>query len=340
MRSSQSRNRFAARNGLSIIEIIVVLVCLVILAMVIVPYVQHSRESQRLIACQNRIRNLAFAIKSDADDNAGRFLPLTKNDLPWTAGIMPLLQVSDQVLIQFDEKPMDEQELITVTQLLCPNGQQYAPGKSCYVLNGGWGKFRIDDEGLVYEETLHTVNIDLDNDGEVSDEEQLLIRSSGVVWRPEPVPSSWTQSEIESHDGLSQTILLSETQNAKTWMSMETFNLAFVVGVDQITWGDAPEQFHVSTKSLGPYAMNSSRGGKEEHWPSPGSLHEKGVNVLFADGAFRTLNDNIDPLLYLRLMTPGGSAFGEVRLEQSTPQLPKYINKTDLDQPIRRDDSE
>ncbi|MDB4680301.1 type II secretion system GspH family protein, partial [Planctomycetaceae bacterium] len=170
MRCPQSHIRFVNRSGLSIIEIIVVLVCLIILAMVLVPYIQQSRESQRLVACQNRIRNLAFAIKSDADDHAGRFLPLTNNDLPWTAGIMPLLQVSDQILIKFDEKPMAELEPITVIQLLCPNGQQYAPGKSCYILNGGWGKFRIDDEGLVYEDEPHTVNVDLNGDGEVSDE--------------------------------------------------------------------------------------------------------------------------------------------------------------------------
>jgi prepilin-type processing-associated H-X9-DG protein len=339
MRTIQSRLPTPSRSGLSITEIVVVIVCLVMLAMVIVPYVQQTRESQRLISCQNRIRNLAFAIRTEADDNGGRFPPLTKNELPWTAGIMPLLSGTDEILIRFDEQPIEEQDPISVPQLLCPNGQQYDAGKTCYILNGGWGQFRIDDEGLVHEDEPHVVSIDLDGDGEVSDEEQLLIRSSGVVWRPEPVPTSWTQEEIEALDGLSQTIVLSETQNAKTWMSLETFNLAFVVGLDQITWGDAPEQFQVTTKSLGPYAINSSRGGHKGHWPSPGSLHEKGVNVLFADGAFRTINDNIDPLLYLRLMTPGGTAFGEAKIQQYDRQLNNF-SKTEFDQPIRPDDTE
>ncbi|MBD3673089.1 MAG: DUF1559 domain-containing protein [Planctomycetaceae bacterium] len=328
----------ASRSGLSIVEILVVLVCALLLLMLVVPFIQNSRESQRLVSCQNRIRVLASAIQLDTDDRGGRLPPLTENEMPWTAGILPKIPGTESILIQFNDRPIQEQQPIHVPQLLCPNGQEYPVGKNCYIMNGGWGEFRTDDEGLVYEDKTHTIQIDLNEDGEVSEAEELMIRATGTIWRPDPVPSSWARTEIEALDGLSQTIILSETQNAKTWMSLETFNLAFVVGLDRITWGEAPEQFDVTAKSLGPYTINSSRGGKEGHWPSPSSLHPDGVNVLFADGAFRTLSKEIDPLLYLRLMTPGGTAFGEARIEQSTPQLPETIHKNEIEQPIRRDE--
>jgi len=328
----------SSRSGLSIVEIIVVLICLVLLALLILPYIQNSRESQRQVACQNRIRILATAIQLDTDERGDRLPPLTQNNIPWTAGLLLKIPGTESILTRVNDQPIQEQQPIHVQAFLCPNGQEYETGKNCYIMNGGWGEFRVDDEDRVFEDKLHTINIDLNDDGEVSDEEQLLIRASGPIWRADPKASTWTRQEIQALDGLSQTIVLSETQNATTWMSLDTFDLAFVVGLDRITWGDAPEQYRVTTQSLGPYAINSSLGGNEGHWPSPSSLHVDGVNVLFADGAFRTLSAEIDPLLYLRLMTPGGTAYGESRIEQHTPQLPETINKTEIDQPIRPDE--
>lgn len=327
----------SSRAGLSIAEIIVVLVCIFLLIMLTVPYIQNTRETQRLVACQNRIRTLATAIQLDTDDRGDRFPPLTQNGIPWTAGILLKIPGTETILTQVNDQPIDQQNPIRVASFLCPNGQNYKVGKSCYVMNGGWGNFRIDDEDVVQENTRHSVNLDLNEDGKVTEDERLLIRASGTIWRTDPTPASWQREEIKLSDGLSQTIVLSETQNATTWMSLETFDLAFVVGLDHITWGDAPHQYDVATKSLGPYAINSSLSGREGHWPSPSSLHTRGVNVLFADGAFRTLSEQIDPLLYLRLMTPGGTAYGEARIEQSTPQLPTTIDTTEIEKPFRRE---
>ena len=138
---------------------------------------------------------------------------------------------------------------------------------------------------------------------------------------------SWRLEELDAADGRGQTILLSETQNSRSWMSLETFDLAFVVGRDQIELGEPPRLLNVSAGSLGPYAINSSKGGRLGHCPAPSSLHAEGVNILFADGAFRTLSDQIDPVVYLRLMTPAGVEYGEFRIEQRDPGREDAVQK-------------
>ena len=119
-----------------------------------------------------------------------------------------------------------------------------------------------------------------------------------------------------------QTILLTETQNSRSWMSVDTFDLAFVVGMDYIESHDALHPLLSKTESLGPFGINSSRGGQLGHSPAPSSLHPDGVNILLADGVIRALSDTIDPQVFLRLMTPDGNRYGESQADDLDFEVP------------------
>jgi len=324
-----TRGNGRSRSGLTRLEVVVVLICFFVLLLLIVPGIFHQRETQRNVACQERMSESGRALLGYAADHNDRFPSLVRGETPWTQAILPYVEPPPAFLHQITSDPIDEQPPIAAPLFLCPNGQQYAAGRNCYIVNGGWGDFRVDPETKFVDETeLHTVNLDWDHDGTVSDAERELTRATGVIWRAEPNDRmSWSFNELDDADGRGQTILLSETQNSRSWMSLETFDLAFVVGRDFIEFGEPPRLFDVSASSLGPYAINSSKGRPPGRCPAPSSLHPEGVNVFFADGAFRTLSAGIDPGVYLRLMTAAGVEYGEFRIAQRDPDPENAVQK-------------
>lgn len=298
------------RCGLTRVEVAVVLICLFLVIVLIVPGIFLQRETQRTTACQQRIGTLSQALFEYASAHNTRFPALVEEKTPWTQAILPHLQETHEFVSRITNDPIDQQSPIPAPLFLCPNGQQYEPGRNCYIVNGGWGEFEVDPQtGAVRETALHTIDLDWDKDGTVTQQEREWTRATGVFWRG---GTSWSLDEIRAAtDGSVVTLLLSETQNSRSWMSLQTFDLAFVVGRDYFESPNELAPFAVHTDSLGPYAVNSSRGGKLGHCPAPSSLHPKGVNVLLADGSVRTLSDKIDPLVYLHLMTPDGNRYGE-----------------------------
>lgn len=307
-----------SRRGLTHVEVLVMLICLCLVIVLSVPAIFHFRETQRKVACQERIQNLGLGLLTFTDENNHRFPPLVMEGTPWTVQILTHLEVPQAAQIKLTDEPMEEQPRLALPLFLCPNGQLYEPGRNCYLVNGGWGDFEVDSETeFVSESKPHSVNLDWNSDGKISEQERTWTRASGVIWRPEDVSQSWSLPELDKADGSGQTILLTETQNSNSWMSVETFDLAFVVGTDYMEPGSRLSPFAVHTESLGPYAINSSRGGRLSHCPAPSSLHADGVNVLFADGAVRTLSDKIDPVVYLKAMTPAGNRYGEFQAYDS-----------------------
>ena len=86
--------------------------------------------------------------------------------------------------------------------------------------------------------------------------------------------------------------------------------------------GNIPAGLNVANYSLGFSRINSQRNGTGvfEELPSnvavavaprPSSDHSGIVNTFFADGSGRSLNQDVDERLYARMLTPGGTLFGQ-----------------------------
>jgi prepilin-type processing-associated H-X9-DG protein len=326
-----SNRRFvssAVRQGFSRVELLVVLICLTLLVMIVVPSISAHRETQRTIACQARMGSLGRAFLRYADDRNDAFPVLEDGEKPWTVSLLPYQnsEEGNQLLDRLSRGDSIDSEALHASQYLCPNGREYPVGANSYVVNGGMGNFEVDGTSLeVSEAHPHSLEIDWDGNGSIDLRDLKLSRDSGMIWRPNGKIEPWTRAEISSRDGLGQTILLSENQNAGRWQSLSTFDLAFVVGRDRITFGSGDFPFDFQAADLGPYRINFSRLGREGRCPSPGSTHGNFVNVVFADGSAKQLSDDVDPILYLRLLTPGGTEFGESRVVQieSKPTAPQ-----------------
>jgi prepilin-type processing-associated H-X9-DG protein len=58
--------------------------------------------------------------------------------------------------------------------------------------------------------------------------------------------------------------------------------------------------------------INADMGGEIGQHPRPSSYHPAGVNMLWCDGRVTFVNRAIDDFVYARLLSPGGSRYGQV----------------------------
>lgn len=311
MRRARDRRR-AERAGLSRAELLVILICLALVVAIALPMILERREVQRRVMCQDRLRKLGVTAANYVVDHDGDFPWLVDETLPesvpWTAALVPYLPDGEMYAKRLEEMKADE--TFTIPEFLCPNGRAYDRGANSYVGNGGFGDFGYDvKRQIVFEEAPHSPYLDWDGDGEVSDEDVGITRASGIFWRvtpDHPVPPI-TIDGVARADGTSNTLWFTENQNARRWRSAETFDLAFVVGRDRIPFTMNPPEIEPGHEiDLGPYRINAFPTAKPGESPAPSSTHGGGVNVMFVDGSVRFLAEQVDPLIYLRAMTPSG----------------------------------
>lgn len=160
-------------------------------------------------------------------------------------------------------------------------------------------------------------------------------------------PVNYSLDLISSADGTSHTLLLAENMQARSyspetrtggWISTATGDIAFgvvvpvtrVEGVCEvalsdipgglgIVGGDASRSLSLSDTPVPPESLiNSNRETAiEGRAPRPSSSHGPGVNVSFADGSAKFLSEEIDPSVYVRLLSPAGGRFGQFVLNES-----------------------
>ena len=148
--------------------------------------------------------------------------------------------------------------------------------------------------------------------------DMVIVRDTGVAWpRINGKSNSHTIDGI--YDGAGHTILLTENLKAGysdagpvSWANPNVRNCGFVwpLGV----FGAQPANF-----GQPPFTVqgtpNSSKN-EPEGTPFPSSSHPGQINIALCSGAARSLSDDIDLVVYTRLITPSGT-----RLRQDIPQF-------------------
>jgi prepilin-type processing-associated H-X9-DG protein len=269
--------------------------------------------------CLVRMRAVANGVVLYTESNAD-FLPYLVEDAGWPVAVSPFLELPgtmrDQQLV-----PKAELQTLQVPQFVCPDdprAREHA-GALSFVMNGGYGLFPVDEEtGLVRETGTHTAGIDLDGDGEVTNEEWDINYATGVIWRPDTRDTrNYFRTSlpwVSDGDGLEFTLLLTENLNAGHWLSEETMDLAFVIGRDRLQFAEGEESLgplHLKSVDLGAFAINANPGTRPGHSPAPSSLHGEYVHVMYCDGHGGPLSAKIDSKAYAGLMSSNGSQYGQ-----------------------------
>lgn len=309
------------RRGLTVVEIVVILVCLGVLAAIVVPLIYQQQQRQRRVTCLNHLRSVTQAVGAYASFQQEQLPLLAEEQWGWPVELLPYVGREELHARIVAEESTDAVREVFLPVFACPQDDLHwqKPGGLSYAANSGYGLFDVDPEtGLVEETGTHTAAIDLDGDGEVSDRELAINYSTGVFWRPGPEDFRMTLEFVRQGDGLEQTLMLAENHNAGWWYSAETLDLAFVIGREALAFqgGPAgPTPLDIERIEPGPFAPGAIPQAPPGRAPRPSAHLDDFFHAARCGGAAGPMSLAIDPLVYARLLTSNGTAYGEADLE-------------------------
>lgn len=231
--------------------------------------------------------------------------------------------------------------------LTCPEDESahQRPGSLSYVVNAGyagidsvvelnrtsgWG----NSNGNYHE--FDNVKIDWNSNGTFNDnEDNDLTRRSGVMWREivHRANGRFTAKENQSlalneiYDGQSQTLLLTENLNAgglespaQMWGDPDARSCTFVLPIQRLrNVGPTYYQDPPVDPNFPQSRINGGKSTAEGRSPWPSSNHPGGVCATMCDGSTRFISEDIDLLVYKRIITPAGGR------QNSNDVLPQTI---------------
>ncbi|MGC1275297.1 MAG: DUF1559 domain-containing protein [Planctomycetaceae bacterium] len=297
----------ASRRGITWLEVVVVVFIIAVLITLLMPAIQRQRNGPRRNQCLNNMKNLTLAVANFQTTKGGTLPLLEDGRHGWPVALLPYL---DQPrLVRGIQTPgWTDKNAPYLEVFTCRHDEDsfQAPGGLSYVANAGYGFFPVDPRtGAVTETGTHSLAQDWNGDGEISEDDRLMTRATGVVWRKDEIVPTLTIDDIGAADGAGSTLLFLENLHAGPWTSRDARAIAFVVDRDRLTFAS----------EILPFALNGANDSERTGpFPAPSSGHGQTVQAAFADGRVSSLNDMIDPLVFLRLMTPQGSLYGQKSL--------------------------
>ena len=371
--------RLRQRSGVTLIELIVVISVLATLAAVILPSVRRTGGYSRRVHCLSNLRNVGLAMHAYATTQRGELPPLTggfeilnltptkaswRREVPWSVILLPYLEQttlydrikvpSDRALLPVDE--LHELAQSTIEEYRCPSAKTPHAGGLSYVANAGI--IAADRWAAAGNASAHdAANYDFGFNGYGAENQNVddaeAAYSTGVFWHvpmkgiAEGHPRPVTLDEISAHDGTSQTVLLAENLNTRSydpttrtggWISSSLGDIAFGIAVPGQRLG---AEFRVDLSSTAS-GLGEAGGAKETSLklsqspvspasrinsnlagavngssPRPSALHPGAVNMAFADGSCKMISEQIDPSVYARLLSPRGGMSGQKLLSDT-----------------------
>jgi hypothetical protein len=308
--------------GFTKIEFVVILFVIAICAALLPPAIRSDRGSRRF-QCLNNMRNVGVAMQNFASNNGGK-LPVMLRDSSeekhglrgWPRALMRPLDQPHLVRKLVSGDPLTDAEL-TFPVFTCPQDEDSdgKPGGLSYIVNGGYGFFPFDAKaGVIFERGKHSLAQDWSGDATIDDSDRSITRATGLFWRESEGIRQMTLDDIGAADGMGNTMMVTESLHAGPWTTDDLRGLAFVVDRNRMTFDREIGPLAISKADLGPFAINKGKD-IESPAPTPSSNHEGSVSAVWADGHGTGLSETIDPLVYVRLMTPGGEHYGQAAIE-------------------------
>lgn len=346
------RNR-SNRRGITRIDVIVVLGLGLLLLLLFAPAARMSHRPARKLHCLNNMRNVGLAMQNYASGQSGRLpylssVKVIKNLADeegefiegWPVTLLPALDsgalfkaIRNNAVIKSGEATISEGDRVWLDVFTCPEARDSyrKAGGLSYVMNAGFVSqtFYLADPGRKHSPgTLAWV-------GEPGGDQAIAVQAStGVFWQQSEAFES-SLEYISAGDGVASTLMVTENLQAGSWCDTDTAKISFGFPVANFN-GKVPlgagQTFESEQRPLNTefkegtlvtakgqnWRVNADLKAKVGASPRPSANHAGGVNVIMCDGAGKFINQNIDPHVYLRLLTANGHAYGEGDLQQSS----------------------
>jgi len=262
----------------------------VLILLVFVPWLVQSRTESRKAMCEHRLRRITIATVLYHFYN--QQLPYYRSqsqgawkDLPaqsWGASILPRLARSEGHFPQ-DGLPPDARRRIP--ELVCPDrpfDEADSGPQLSYVINCGQ-----PDENPPLPLPPDGLASGISFDGLPREPERRLHLSLG---------------QIEVMDGTGYTLLASENLDAGSLTDSSEARIGFL-------WTPSLAA-NRPAKSLRIEPINSRRGEGDgtPRFARPSSLHGAGVNIAYLSGRLRWIDEKIDEIVWMRMMTSDDSS--------------------------------
>ena len=277
------------RSAFTLIELLVVIAVVTILATMLLVAVNRARETARRNQCLVQQRDLVVAmITYDKEYNG---LPGSLNQLgttpihSWAVAIFPMIGEKKRYEVLIKDSS-DTSAIVPLPALLCPSDKPEGNARLNYVVNCG----PVASAGIT---------------GDIAPAFTLFKDRRATLTSLDLN----TKVKIEDiPDGASYTILLSENVDAGVWHADWTTSPPNELGVS-LPLLSISTVFTRDSKVVGNlgfiWGKNSNFAPNSPvSEPRPSSKHPGAVNVGYADGTAKPMNDDIDLTEYLRAVCP------------------------------------
>lgn len=334
---SRSIPAASLRQGLTIVELLVVIAVIGILVGTLMPTLQMARESSRRSACSNNLRQIAFAMVNYVD--ARKYMPGWRNSIKnystvkaqsspsdaavsWTIPILP--QLEEPAVYQwytvYEASPSvaATPPELRIQAYRCPShGEVDNPSQLSYAVNAGTGGEVVDER--VSPATQYAADgVFLDAVGNVTADP--LFDNSRRTYAAAKV-----SMKDASPDGATTTVMLSERsgpfvpadiswamnprvarENRGAISRNHTILQPLPIGSGSRTQIRVINPTAETRPLPSPVPGNANLDDWNVRYPS--SHHPGAVNAAFCDGHVRVLRDGIDAWVYCQILSSAGNA--------------------------------
>jgi len=302
--SARSTSKY--RLGFTLVELLVVIAIIGMLVSLLLPAVNAAREAGRRSVCQNNIRQIALALVNY--DSQKQSMPGILNariskrdgqlyDRPLIYEIFPQLERND-LYNAFDRENLLDHIPPTNTNpplphlavLTCPSDPQTNGPVTAFCYNYGCA-----DDNLGSSASNGTRN-----------------RANGIFGVLTPTATTSTSmAYVGSHDGTTNTVMLSENIDARFWIDTGTWSgnrFASPFNPYQVgfVWQDSTNFVNIAPNRNKGQSTNQANESPSTSWNfcRPSANHPQAFNVAFCDAHVRNLNEGIDYVVWAALMAP------------------------------------